>query len=61
MMKAFAEGLIALGVAHCDFFRELFTANTVQEQRSSDDSNRLSSVRLRSQHVNQRFRFDVKD
>jgi ferredoxin-NADP reductase len=60
MMKAFAEGLIALGIAHFDFFRELFTAPISQEQRRSDDWNRLSSVRPRSRHVNQRFRFDAK-
>jgi hypothetical protein len=59
--SSFAEGLIARGIAHFEVFRELFTAPTSQEQLRSEDSNRLSSVRLSSRGVNQCFSLDVKD
>jgi ferredoxin-NADP reductase len=60
-MKAFAEGLTALGFAHFDFFRELLTAHISQEQPRNEHANRMSSFRPRSRHVNQRFLFDVKN
>jgi hypothetical protein len=59
--KAFSERWIARRIAHFEIFRELFTEPTSQEQRRSDDRNRLSSVKPCSPGVNQFFSLDVKN